>query len=70
MRITLCSENVKRKRPLGRQRKRWDCSINIGETEFKGVDLINLAEDRKRMAGNLCTCRKLTFGFHKRKEIF
>ena len=52
-------------RPLGRPRRRWEDNIKMDfkEIGYKGVDRVNVAQDRYKLQAILM--RQLSFGFHK-----
>ena len=52
-------------RPLGRPRRRWEDNIKMDfkEIGYKGVDRVNVAQDRYKWRAILM--RQLSFGFHK-----
>jgi hypothetical protein len=52
--------------PLGRPRRRWEDNIKIyfTETGWRGMDWIDLAQDRDQWRALAKTVMKLRVGFH------
>jgi hypothetical protein len=60
MHIGFWWESRKAKRPLGRPRRRWeDIRMDLRETEWGGMDWIDLAQDRHQWRALVNTVRNV-----------